>query len=568
VNFREGQLISIGAANQTFVLSRLKAATVSGSDTVDITGSDDSSGRGMYVGQYLVIGTAFPTPTKVLTVTAPNTSTTRITLDGTAATTLTDAQVKEQGSLLARVVTKTVGASTELATEMINGSGDDLTGVDIRDASAGIDCLFQVFLNHVYARGFEGPGVAILTNGTGNENANNWQINGLQTYNCRNAVVSRGQNSQNGTATSVISVQSREWAVIEDTQAGSTWIGTHADAGLGTLVRDSCAATILGHYIEGGTFSSYSDRTTSIGGAGPDFGGYAWADGTMNRVSVGNLSVHTHHWDTQPDSTYFSYYTPDGDSVLELRRVRIAAGDVQGGAYDRMIGFVRGGGGRRTPFLITLDSPPSGMPKFAAYMPQGFYMGCSSSGTPDFGNTGIHFFAVDDEPAASYWDYITGTTESKVGDVYFISGRGSETCLALRCKTAGVPGSGAEYQRLGEPIDEATVQTTDNTTTTAATYAIPVNTAVRFDVRVTAQQDDGSDMAWFDLRISAFRDGSAAPTTHRAAAVVDSEPNITGTAWTAVLDISSNDVRVRVTGDTGKNVNWNVRRIVNDRVTP
>ena len=102
------------------------------------------------------------------------------------------------------------------------------------------------------------------------------------------------------------------------------------------------------------------------------------------------------------------------------------------------------------------------------------------------------------------------------------------------------------------------VTTSNNSTATVAAYTIPEDTAVLVTATVTAMQSDGSDMAWFQLRASGRRDGSAAPTAHRAAGVVDSELNTTGIAWTAVLDISGNTYRVRVTGDTGKTIKWGV----------
>jgi hypothetical protein len=49
------------------------------------------------------------------------------------------------------------------------------------------------------------------------------------------------------------------------------------------------------------------------------------------------------------------------------------------------------------------------------------------------------------------------------------------------------------------------VATSIGSTTTAATYTIPEDTAVLVTATVIAMQSDGSDMAWFQLRASARR---------------------------------------------------------------
>src|SRR5262249_49534946 len=159
-----------------------------------------------------------------------------------------------------------------------------------------------------------------------------------------------------------------------------------------------------------------------------------------------------------PDGNFFEC-KPPGERSLEFRKLRIETGDVQFGNYEGLFGFARTGGGRRYPIVIGSESPPSGFPKFPAYLPQGFYMGCDASRLPDLGNSAVFFFVADDEPSASTWDALSATTEIQRGSVVWMTGRGAEQCLALRCTTTGIPGADATFERLGELIDEATVTT-------------------------------------------------------------------------------------------------------------
>lgn len=569
-NFSVGQNISVGAANSEYTLARLEAATTSGSATVDITGADDGSGRGMFVGQYLVISTAYPNPTRIQTVTAFSSTITRITMASNAADTLTGAVVKERGHLMARVTGKSsAGGFTTLTTDATNGEGGDLVAVDIRDASCGVDKRYLSYCTGLVITNFEGAGINNCVNGTALQNTNCWLDINIFTHSCRHHTFSHGQNAQAGCTIVPVSVQSREWAWVDTTQAGNTYIQSHADGGYAYVIR-AAPCTIIGAYHETGTYSSFSSGTQSWGGTGSyDSGGYSSVAGITNRMAVGDPSIHTHQTFIEPDGNFLRFLAADaaGSIALEFRTLRIALGDVQSGNYDGLIGFARSGSGRRYPLAIGDNSPPAGFPKHALYLPQGFYMGCDNVGCPDLANSSVFFFSVDDEPTASNWDALSATTKVQRGSVMFITGKGTETCLALRANTTDLPGT-VTYDRMGELIDEATTQTTNNTTTTADSYTIPVNTAVKVEVEVVAQRDDGSDMAWWTRRLSAFRDASAAPTSHAADTDVAKQVNVSGAAWTAVLDISGNDIRVRVTGDTGKTINWYVRWTAKYTVTP
>jgi len=121
------------------------------------------------------------------------------------------------------------------------------------------------------------------------------------------------------------------------------------------------------------------------------------------------------------------------------------------------------------------------------------------------------------------------------------------------------PKTAARSKRIGS----TRTQTTNNTSTTIATYTLPSDGVTHVNVVVGAFQASGTgdpDAATFVLSGAWYRDAGGAPVQVRAPTVDQSNPNANGTAWTAVLDIGGNDVRVRVTGDTGKTIQWGAVR--------
>jgi hypothetical protein len=102
------------------------------------------------------------------------------------------------------------------------------------------------------------------------------------------------------------------------------------------------------------------------------------------------------------------------------------------------------------------------------------------------------------------------------------------------------------------------LQTTDNSVGVAASYPLPSNTTAGIDVVVRAYETSGTgtpDGATFTLQ-GAWLRVAGAPQQIQAPVVSVSNPNATGTAWTAVLALNSNSVEVHVTGDTGKTIQW------------
>lgn len=501
--FSLGQLISVGGAGADFTLARLKATTRSGFKTVYVSGSDPDSGRGMQVGKYLKIDTAFTdiTQTDVVTTdpptsyatgdtyaiddvvipTTPNdhvyavesgpgvggtepawstsggtaasgngvvfrdlgvittvdgTVATILTMDSAAATSVTDAIVVECPGLYARILSKTsLAGTTTIQTDALNGGVDDLTGVDIRDASAAIDMRFAARVSHCLAHSFEGPGIAILTNGATGQNANGWQIHDFFAHSCRSTVVAHGQNSQAGTAVGVVSVQSREWAFIEDTQAGNTWVGNHQDGGFGMLVRDGCSSTIIGAYHETGTYSSYSSRAQSIGGTGSqDSGGVSDVGGIRNRLDVGSAGVHPHQLVCSPDTEWATFNSPSVAAGIRWRRSNSTEG-----ATGFVVFAHPTGSARRCPIAVVDGDGPSGYFPGELVFPNGFMLGSTASSTLDL-SVATRVYRCDDEPTGETYDAFHATTAWRAGDIVFATGLGSEKAAYLRCTRTGNAG--------------------------------------------------------------------------------------------------------------------------------
>ncbi len=121
------------------------------------------------------------------------------------------------------------------------------------------------------------------------------------------------------------------------------------------------------------------------------------------------------------------------------------------------------------------------------------------------------------------------------------------------------------YTRIGLCIDPGgTLTTTSNTAAQVlASFALADVNTDYVRVLVTANQATG-DGATFELR-GAWRRNGGAPVVVKAAAVTESNPNTTGTAWTAVLALSGNNVQVQVTGDTSKTIVWRAIRLDQER---
>lgn len=113
---------------------------------------------------------------------------------------------------------------------------------------------------------------------------------------------------------------------------------------------------------------------------------------------------------------------------------------------------------------------------------------------------------------------------------------------------------------LGEPgflapaVQSAKVTTTDATATLLYSYAIPTNSAGRILVTIVGRKSDGSDRAAYTKLASFYRaTGDAAQGGSTETIGTDYESD---SSWDVAVDVSSNVLRVRVTGAAATTIAW------------
>ena len=114
-----------------------------------------------------------------------------------------------------------------------------------------------------------------------------------------------------------------------------------------------------------------------------------------------------------------------------------------------------------------------------------------------------------------------------------------------------IPASDVTGLPWSDRIAPATVQTTDATTTTLKEYATTTNKGHTLDLLVSAAQSDRS--AGVAFKILAHVSNAAGVCTVRSQVTTPSDGAST---WTAVVDVSGTDIRVRVTGALATTIDW------------
>ena len=103
---------------------------------------------------------------------------------------------------------------------------------------------------------------------------------------------------------------------------------------------------------------------------------------------------------------------------------------------------------------------------------------------------------------------------------------------------------------------QATVQTTNNTVTTAATLALADNTVYLLQATIVGRRSDAAGRAAYVRNACVYREAAGAATLE---GMVDTALTRESTAtWDATISVSGNDVLITVKGATGATVNWTV----------
>lgn len=136
-------------------------------------------------------------------------------------------------------------------------------------------------------------------------------------------------------------------------------------------------------------------------------------------------------------------------------------------------------------------------------------------------------------------------------------GRATTDTLTNKTLTSPVLGGTPQYTGTRGVIKSvvAEVQTTDATVTTCGSYTMSDETLCAFDVIVTAARRTNVTKGGRWKRSVVYRRTSAGAPTIVGTLETGTDQE-TDSAWDVTIDVSSNDVRVRVTGAAATNVNW------------
>jgi len=98
------------------------------------------------------------------------------------------------------------------------------------------------------------------------------------------------------------------------------------------------------------------------------------------------------------------------------------------------------------------------------------------------------------------------------------------------------------------------VRTEDATVTTLGKITLDDESSYLVEAIVVGKKSDSTDRAAYIRRTLAFRDAGGNATLQGAVSAPETlESNV---AWDATLDVSGNDVRIRVTGAAATTIDW------------
>ncbi len=102
----------------------------------------------------------------------------------------------------------------------------------------------------------------------------------------------------------------------------------------------------------------------------------------------------------------------------------------------------------------------------------------------------------------------------------------------------------------------ATVQTTDATVTTLATFALPDARITDLIATITGHEPATGDCYRVDVGVTYHRFSAGAPVLVGALLAANERTTASAATWDGTIDVSSNSARVRVTGQVAKTINW------------
>lgn len=187
----------------------------------------------------------------------------------------------------------------------------------------------------------------------------------------------------------------------------------------------------------------------------------------------------------------------------------------------------------------------------------GSLISCKSSGV-GVGSTGGGGWALGFVRWSTNWKPVLWAEESGATMGCRVDlGVEAEKLLVLDCALpTNVNGTASAYVTPGVTgsVASTLVQTTNNTATTLIARTLNDNTVYRIEAEVAARRTDAAGRGCYTRSVLVYRAGGSATIEGSVATIGTDVEN--GITCTVTLDVSGNDVRLRVTGETGKTIKW------------
>lgn len=116
---------------------------------------------------------------------------------------------------------------------------------------------------------------------------------------------------------------------------------------------------------------------------------------------------------------------------------------------------------------------------------------------------------------------------------------------------------GGVYLDADSQIETAKLTTTDATVSTLWSKEIPTGFVGRIRVAIVARKSDGTDRASYERVCTVYRASSTAALG--GSVLVPTTDYESSSGWDATIDLSTNTLRVRVTGAASTTIYWNGR---------
>jgi len=264
-------------------------------------------------------------------------------------------------------------------------------------------------------------------------NANGWRIEHVICAYNRHGLVLYGKDVNAGCADQLACVGDAgggtSWLIVDHSLLGNTYLASHVTGGLGMVTGPNAGqrSTVIGGYVEGGTWCFLGLGTNVFGGTRPnDVGGYSWVGQYVNRMTIGQNNV--------GDGGAFSSYRRIFDPNLYFERYRHASsvsdydfrksesGDGETGWYLHTYPGVP----YTVPFAWSDSDASVGVGHF--WMPRGFYFGGAITGAPTWLSDSIRVDVADVAPVDA-----SGTILGTRGDVIFYKEPDAGGKMGLRC---------------------------------------------------------------------------------------------------------------------------------------